>query len=172
MKKLTKFVSVSVLLFAMLVLIVGQSFAMKLPVVATTPAFTDPIVTPMRAGDTFTSSVEALVYLKGAVQLETQLMAPVGRTDEQFGSNGLVLSGLTGKEKVKACFEFNRYNYKWAGHVFKWNGTKWVKQSTTFSSDPAATTLACASGLGNGTYALIIYYWGPKEMAVPTSLPD
>jgi len=169
MKKLTKFVSISLLLFAMLVLMVGQVFAMKLPVVTTpTPGFTDPIVTPVKASDTFTSSVVGIAYLKGAVQLETQLMAPVGRTDEQFGSNGLVLSNLTGKEKAKACFYFPGYNYQWSGNVFMWNGTKWVKQTTTITNDPAATPLACATGLGNGTYALIIYYWGPKEIAQPT----
>jgi hypothetical protein len=39
---------------------------------------------------------------------------------------------------------------------------------TTITNDPAATPLACASGLGNGTYALILYYWGPQEMSAPS----
>ena len=171
MRKINKAVSVSLLLIVMLLLIVGPVFAKPGPSVVTVKAFTDPLVTPVRAGDTFTSSIVEVGFLKGAVQLENQLMAPVGRTDEQFGSNGLVLSDLTGKEKAKACFYFPGYNYKWAGNVFKWNGTKWVKQATTFTNDPAATTMACATGLGNGTYALIIYYWGPNEIIL-TSTPE
>jgi hypothetical protein len=153
-----------------LLLVLGLVAVVFSPVFAipnvSTPGMSDPVVTPMKASDTYTSSIVEVGYLKGAVQLESQLMAPVGRTDEQFGSNGLVLSGLSGKEKVKACFDFPGYNYKWSGSVFKWNGTKWVKQATTFTNDPAATPTACASGLGNGTYALIIYYWGPKENTV------
>lgn len=167
MKKITKIISVTLLLVTLLVLSVGQVFAIKPAVSA---GFTDPLVTPLKESYTYTSEVVGLTYLKGAVQNDDQLMAPVGRTDEQFGSNALVLSGLTGKEKVKACFEFNRFNYKWAGNIFMWNGTKWVKQTTTYTSDPAATTLACASGLGNGTYALIIYYWGPQEFPVATEI--
>lgn len=166
MKKITKLVSVSLLLLTLLVLSVGQVFAFKPPV--SNFGFTDPMVTPLKESYDFTSEVVGLTYLKGAFENENQLMVPVGRVDEQFGSNAVVIGGLTGKEKVKACFEFNRYNYKWAGHVFMWNGTKWIKQTTTFTSDPAATTLACASGLGNGTYALIIYYWGPQEFPEPT----
>ena len=169
MKKITKIISVILLLVTLLVLSVGQVFAFKPAVSA---GFTDPLVTPLKESYTYSSEVVGLTYLNGAVQNDDQLMAPVGRTDEQFGSNALVLSGLTGKEKVKACFEFNRYNYKWAGNIFMWNGTKWVKQTTTFTSDPAATTLACASGLGNGTYALIIYYWGPQEFPVATEINE
>jgi hypothetical protein len=127
------------------------------------------VVTSALPSVTYSSSVLEVFYLKGAVQKEDQSMAPVGRTDEQFGSNGLVLSDLSGKEKVKACFYFSGYNYKWAGNIYKWNGTKWVKQVTTITNDPAATPMACASGLGNGTYALIIYYWGPQEF--PTAAP-
>lgn len=171
MKKINKVVSVSLLLVVMLLLIVGPVLAKSDPIVVPVKAFTDPLVTPVRASDTFTSSIVEVGFLKGAVQLDTQLMAPVGRTDEQFGSNALVLSDLTGKEKAKACFYFSGYNYKWAGNVFKWNGTNWVKLPTTITNDPAATPMACASGLGNGTYALIIYYWGPKEIAVPTDMP-
>ncbi len=164
MKKVTKIISVSFLMLTMLLLSVGQVFAIKPPTTST--SFTDPVVTPLKESYTYTSSIVEVGYLKGAVQKENQSMAPVGRLDEQFGSNGLVIKDLSGKEKVKACFEFNRYNYKWAGNVFMWNGSKWVKQATTFTSDPAATTWACASGLGNGTYALIIYYWGPQEFPV------
>ena len=156
---------VLLLVLGMVAVVFGPVFAKPFE---TTPTVTmrDPVVTPVRASDTFTSSIVEVGFLKGAVQLDTQLMAPVGRTDEQFGSNGLVLSDLTGKEKAKACFYFPGYNYKWAGNVFKWNGTKWVKQTTIITNDPAATPMACASGLGNGTYALIIYYWGPKENTV------
>ena len=159
-----------------LLIVVGLVAVVFSPVIAkkidTTPTLRDPVVSPMKTSDTFTSSVVEVGFLKGAVQLESQLMAPVGRTDEQFGSNGVLVNGLSGKEKVQVCFEFNLYNYKWAGNVFMWNGTQWVKQTTTFTSDPAATTWACASGLGNGTYALIMYYWGPQEMSSPTELPD
>jgi hypothetical protein len=167
MKKKAKIISVSLLLLAMLVFSFGQAFAIPAPVLVVNN-FTDPVVTPLKTSYTYTSEVVGVGYLKGATQAENQLMVPIGRTDEQFGSNGLVLGGLTGKEKVKACFEFRGYQYKWAGSIFKWNGTKWVKQATTFTDDPAGTTNACATNLGNGTYALIIYYWGPQEMVVPT----
>jgi hypothetical protein len=149
-----------------LLLVLGLVAVVFVPVFASS-TMRDPVVTPLKVTDTYTSEVVGVGYLKGAVQLENQLMAPVGRTDEQFGSNGLVLSDLTGKEKVKACFFFPGYNSKWAGNIFKWNGTKWVKQTTTFTNDPAGTPTACASGLGNGTYALIIYYWGPQEISYP-----
>jgi hypothetical protein len=171
MRKMTKVVTVSALLVVMLVLSVGQVFAKKAPVPVVT-AFNDPVVTPLKTSYTYTSEVVGVGYLKGAVQLENQLMAPVGRTDEQFGSDGLVLSDLTGKEKVKACFDFPGYNYSWSGNIFRWSGTKWVKQTTTFTNDPAGTPTACASSLGNGTYALIIYYWGPKEQPVVVEKPE
>jgi len=163
MRKSIKSMFVLLLVLGLVAVVFGPVFATPYK---TTPTLRDPVVTPVKASDTFTSSIVEVGYLKGAVQLESQLMAPVGRTDEQFGSNGLVLSDLTGKEKAKACFYFTGYNYSWAGSVFKWNGTRWVKQVTTITNDPAATPMACASGLGNGTYALIIYYWGPKENLV------
>jgi hypothetical protein len=169
MKKTIKSMFVLVLVLGLVAVVFSPVLAKKID---TTPTLRDPMVTPVKATDTFTTSIVEVGYLKGAVQLENQLMAPVGRTDEQFGSNGLVLSDLTGKEKAKACFYFTGYNYKWAGNIFKWNGSRWVKQTTTITNDPAATPMACATGLGNGTYALIIYYWGPQEMAQPTTLPD
>ena len=168
MKKTVKSMFVLLLVLGLVAVVFGPVFAKPIE----TPAFRDPVVSPMKSSDTYTSSIVEIGYLKGAIQLENQLMAPVGRTDEQFGSNGLVVSDLSGKEKVKACFYFPGYNYKWAGNVYRWSGTKWVKQTTTFTNDPAATPMACASGLGNGTYALIIYYWGPQEFFVATDLPD
>ncbi len=135
-------------------------------------SFRDPVVSPMKPSDTYSSSIVEVGYLKGADQKEDQSMAPVGRLDEQFGSNGLVIKDLSGKEKVKACFYFPGYNYKWAGNVYRWSGTKWVKQTTTITNDPAATPMACASGLGNGTYALIIYYWGPQEFTVEETVQN
>lgn len=167
MKKMMRVVLVSFLLLVMLVFSFGQAFAIPNPIPKAT-GFTDPVVTPLKSTDTYTSEVVGLAYLKGVTQAENQLMVPVGRTDEQFGSNGVVIGGLTGKEQVKACFDFRGYQFKWTGSVFMWNGTKWVKQATTFTDDPAATTKACATNLGNGTYALIIYYWGPQEIIVPT----
>jgi hypothetical protein len=168
MRKINRAVVVFLLLLTLLVLTFGQVFAIPNPV-KTSSSFNDPVVTSLLAGTVYTSEVVGIAYLKGAVQNANQLMAPVGRTDEQFGSNGLVISDLKGKDKVKACFNFPGYNFKWSGSVFKWNGTKWVKQTTTFTTDPSATSYACASGLGNGTYALIIYYWGPKEnLTAPT----
>lgn len=134
------------------------------PTPASHPTMRDPIVSPMNDDDTYTKSIVEVGFLKGAVQLENQMMAPKGRTDEQFGSNGVVVSDLTGREKVKVCFYFPSYNYKWTGNIFMWNGIKWVKQVTTITNDPEGTSMACASGLGNGTYALITYYWGPQEI--------
>jgi len=168
MQKIAKGSFVVLLVLGLLVILTVPVFALPNP---STPALRDPEVSPMKAGDTYSSSIVGIAFLEGAEQLENQLIAPVGRTDEQFGSNGLVISGLTGKEKVKACFYFSGYNYKWAGNIYLWNGTQWVKQVTTITSDPEGTPMACASDLGNGTYALIIYYWGPQEMNYPTELP-
>lgn len=172
MQKTFKSAFVILLVLGLLVIMTVPVFAKPDPTPPST-SLRDPVVSPMKLGDTYTSSVVEVGYLKGALQKEDQSMAPVGRTDEQFGSNGLVISDLSGKEKVKACFYFSGYNYKWAGTIFRWSGSQWVKQVTTITVDPEGTPMACASGLGNGTYALIIYYWGPQEMSYPTepSLP-
>jgi hypothetical protein len=171
MQRIIKSAFAIMLVLGLLVIMTVPVFALPGPSTPATVALRDPEVSPMKATDTYTSSVVEVGFLKGALQKEDQSMAPVGRTDEQFGSNAVVVSDLTGKEKVKACFYFSGYNYKWAGNIFRWSGSQWVKQVTTITNDPEGTPMACASGLGNGTYALIIYYWGPKEMSLPATPP-
>jgi hypothetical protein len=169
MQKTSKGLFVMFLVLGLVAIITIPVFAYSTPVL-TPPTLKDPVISPMNAGDTYTKSIVGVGFLKGAVQLENQLMAPKGRTDEQFGSNGVVISDLTGRERVKVCFYFPNYNYKWMGSIFMWNGAKWVKQDTTITNDPEGTAMACASDLGNGTYALITYYWGPPEKKA-TPLP-
>ncbi|MBA3075176.1 MAG: hypothetical protein FP831_16355 [Anaerolineae bacterium] len=170
MQRIIKSAFILFVVLGLVVVVTVPVFAKSDPTPSAT-ALRDPIVSPMKATDTYTSTVVEVGYLKGALQKEDQSMAPVGRTDEQFGSNAVVVSDLTGKEKVKACFYFSGYNYKWAGNIYRWSGTQWVKQVTTITNDPEGTPMACASGLGNGTYALIIYYWGPQEMSFPATPP-
>jgi hypothetical protein len=136
------------------------------PIISNGPQPADPTAAPAAAGATLTSQVLPLPVLLGTHLLDSGKYEPVGyKTGEvQFGGSGLKVSGLTGAEKAKVCFAFPSYRYKWDGKVNQWNGTKWVPLLTTFTKDvDGVVDWACTSAGGNGTYSLIIWYYGPPE---------
>ena len=84
--------------------------------------------------------------------------------DAQFGGSGLKISSLETRVTATLCFPFRDYNFKWKGVVSQWNGEKWTALTTYFPADAeGVTNWACTKGAGNGTYALITWYYGPPE---------
>jgi len=80
------------------------------------------------------------------------------------------VSDLKEGETVKLSFDFPYYSYKWAGSIYKWNGLKWVKLATTITlGDEGSGPRASVSGVGNGTYALIMGNYGLPDV-VPTEV--
>jgi hypothetical protein len=113
-----------------------------------------------------------ITNLPGTALLDSGKYSPVGfkAGDVQFGGSGLAVSGLVYPTTAKVCFPFSGYRYQWEGVISQWNGSKWVALTTTFPTDgDGSVNWACASGVGNGTYALITWYTGPVEPPVSPS---
>lgn len=140
-----------------------------LSVAKATVDFVDPMTFPGAPGNTFVASVLTPVELPGTLDGPGGLVLPVGFTvgQKQFGGNGLSISGLQAGESAKLCFDFPWYNFKWAGGVYQWNGTKWVALGTTVTPGvEGSNTWACAKTTSNGTFALLMGYYGPPEAVV------
>lgn len=137
------------------------------------PQKADPTAVPNVTGASMTAEVLDVSVLPGTLQLNSGVYGPVGfkAGDVQFGGSGLKVSGLTGGNKATVCFAFPSYRYKWDGKIEEWNGTKWVSLVTTFTKDgDGIVNWACTSAAGNGTYSLIIWYYGPAEPPVVTEV--
>ncbi len=161
MKKFRVFFVAGLLMLAVL--------AGGLSVAKATVEFADPMTFPGAPGSTFVATVLTPVLLPGTVDGPGGLVLPVGFTtgQKQFGGNGLSISGLQAGESAKLCFDFPWYNFKWAGGVYQWNGTKWVPLGTTVTPGvEGSNTWACAMTSENGTFALLMGYYGPPEPAV------
>jgi hypothetical protein len=122
----------------------------------------------------YNSDVLGAVDLPGTEVLDNGKILPAGFNHEmQFGGNGLEVSGLAAGKSVDVCFDFPTYRYSWNGVIKEWNGTKWVALPTTITStNESSSSLACTTKVKNGTYALLIWYYGPIESVVTTLPPD
>lgn len=129
----------------------------------------DPVVTPVSGDLEFTSEIVPIAHLPGTTQLASQMLVPLGfpAGEAQFGGNGVRVSGMS-SGKATACFSLNTVavNQGWGGKVGVWNGVKWVLLPTAISttSDESASTSACATISGNGTYAFITYVAEPDKL--------
>jgi len=129
----------------------------------------DPMVTPVSGDLEFTTEIVPIAHLPGTTALASQMLVPVGfpAGEAQFGGNGIRISSMD-SGKATACFSLNTVAVKqgWGGKVSVWNGAKWVLLPTTISttSDEAASTTACATISGNGTYAFIQYVVAPEKL--------
>lgn len=166
MNKSGKVIVASLLVFGLLVVTFSTVFAG----VITQTGLSDPVAKESFVGEKFTDSVVAPPYLPGT-QDEGGMIMPVGlgSNEGQFSGSGLKVSGLKPGETVSVSFDFKFSNYLWKGSIYKWDGAKWVKLVTKVTAPAAdeSTTWATASGVGNGTYALIIANYGvPTEESV------
>jgi hypothetical protein len=129
--------------------------------------WTDPVATANN-GAAFTSTILDTASLPGIVDDDASMILPVGFTTDsgQFGGNGIVITGLaTHTDTVSLTFSFPTYRYGWTGSIYQWSGSAWVKVATTIVAPTGENSMyyATASGLGNGTYALIMGYEGAAE---------
>jgi hypothetical protein len=135
----------------------------------TVPPVPDPYALPAVENSGMVSSIVSVPSLPGIVVLDSGKYLPQGfkQGDAQFGGSGLEVSGLGKRETAEVCFPFRSYNYQWKGVVSQWNGDKWVALTTFFPTDAdGVSSWACANGAGNGTFALITWYFGPPEPPV------
>lgn len=157
-------------------LLVLGILASGLNVAKATVEFMDPLTFPGAPGNTFVAKVVTPVELPGTLAGPGGLVLPVGFTtgQKQFGGNGLNITGLQAGESAKLCFDFPWYNFKWSGGVYQWNGTKWVALGTTVTPGvEGSNTWACAKTSANGTFALLMGYYGPPEVfETPTEFVD
>jgi hypothetical protein len=162
MKKTGKILLALLLVFGLL----SANFSQVMAGIMVSSDLTDPVVTPTFTGTTVVTKVLAVYNLPG-IQDVSGMTYPIGfgPSEGQFSGKGVQVSGLKSWQTAKVCFDFRYSGYKWAGGVYMWNGTKWVKMSTTvIPATEGLPTLACVSGVGNGTYALIIGNYGLPEV--------
>lgn len=171
MKKTGKFLLASLLVVGLLTLSFSLAFAMADP----SSGLDDPTVKPAFSGEKYTSLVLAPQFLPGAIEQDS-LVYPkgFGPGQGQFSGSGIKVSGLKAGETVSLSFDYKFYNFKWTGAVYSWDGTKWVKLATktVLPTGDESMTWATVSGVGNGTYALIIGNYGVPEPPVPTPTED
>lgn len=173
MKKTGKALLASILVVGLLTLSFNLAFAMSAPVVVTQLA--DPVVKPAVSGQMYTSLVLSPQFLPGTFDKDG-LVYPTGfgPSQGQFSGSGIKVSDLKEGETVSLSLDYKFYNFKWTGAIYSWNGTKWVKLATTtvLPTGDESMTWATVSGVGNGTYALIIGNYGvPATAVVPTEEP-
>jgi hypothetical protein len=165
MKKTGKVLIASLLVVGLLVVTFGSVFAG----VAAPAGLVDPVAKESFTGEKYTATVVTPPHMPGTKE-EGGLIMPVGKgaSQGQFSGNGLTISGLKAGETVSISFDFKFYNYLWKGSIYKWDGTKWVKLATkvVLPKGDDTITWATATGVSNGTYALIIGNYG-----VPTIVP-
>jgi hypothetical protein len=130
----------------------------------------DPVVTPLSGDTEFTVTLLDPAKI-GSYKGESGLTIPDGFLDaeKQFGGKLLVLKGVSlGSEKL--CFPFPTYQYGWRGFLARWDGTKWVKLTTTVTTGKeGAAAMACTTIYGDGTYGLIVSY-NPDNLANSTNM--
>ncbi len=170
MKKTGKVLLASLLVVGLLTLTFSLAFAMADP----STGLADPVVKPAFSGEKYTSLVLSPQYLPGTFE-QDGLVYPkgFGPSQGQFSGSGLKVSGLKAGETVSLSFDYKFYNFKWTGSVYMWSGTKWVKLATktVLPTGDDSMTWATVSGVGNGTYALIIGNYGLPPTEVPTEAP-
>lgn len=166
MKKNGKFFVASFLVVGLFALSFSLVFAIAPPAVG----LAEPVVTPAFEGEVYTAVVLSPQYLPGTFE-EGGLVYPTGfgPSQGQFSGSGIKISGLKAGETVSLSFDYKFYNFMWKGSVYMWNGTQWVKLATktVVPSGDGGSTWATVSGVGNGTYALIIGNYGVPATEVP-----
>jgi hypothetical protein len=123
-----------------------------------TPGLPDPVVTPVSGDMEFSTELLPISKFPGTTEFN-QMLVPVGfpAGEAQYESDGVIVSGMD-NGKATACFYITGTQYGWGGKVGFWNGTKWVKLTTTITAlEESNKSLACATITGNGTYAFIRY---------------
>ena len=170
MKKTGKLILASLLVVGLLTLSFNLAFAMADPA----SGLVDPTVKPAFSGEKYTSLVLSPLFLPGTFE-QDGLVFPTGfgPSQGQFSGSGIKVSGLKAGETVSLSFDYKFYNFKWVGAIYSWNGTKWVKLATktVLPTGDESMTWATVSGVGNGTYALIIGNYGVPPTDVPTPVP-
>lgn len=164
MKKTGKVLFVVMLALSVVALNFGPAFAMN--------DFNDPVVTPLTSGSPGVSTLLSPTLLPGAFIGVDGMYFPVGFVEgqAQFGGSGVNMSELVDGATVKICFDFPLYSYQWWGNVRMWDGVKWVVLPTTiYPAVEESSPMACVTGVGNGTYALVMGYYGPPA---PRSTPS
>jgi hypothetical protein len=171
MKKTGKVLVASLLVVGLLTLSFSLAFAMAAPA---STELVDPVVKPALSGEKYTSLVLTPQFLPGTFEKDGLLYPKgFGPSQGQFSGSGIKISGLKAGETVSLSFDYKLYNFKWAGAVYSWNGTKWVKLATktVLPTGDETMTWATVSGVGNGTYALIVGNYGLPPTEVPTEVP-
>jgi len=165
MKKIARISVVALLVMCMTLLSVSTVFASRKDYY--TPAtWSDPTLTSNIKNETYSSEILDQWQFPGSETLSSGMFFPVGFHDElQFGGKGIQVSGLTGGNTVEVCFAFPSSINSWTGKIYEWNGSKWVSITSTLtpatSDVPGATV--CSPKVGNGTYSLLVYYYGTPE---------
>jgi len=171
MKNKGKVLLASLLVVALLTISFGTVFA-------TAPSsyqLVDPLAVAGSGSVKFTQLVLAPLYLPGTVTADNLILPDGFKTGQaQFSGNGIRVSGLKAGETVSLTFDYYFYNFMWSGSIYKWSGTQWMKLATTVipAGADGVTSWAKVSGVGNGTYALIIGNYGlPPVDVQPTPVP-
>lgn len=169
MKKTGKVLIASLLVVGLLFVTFSSVFAGIITPTSAPAGLVDPVVKESFSGEKFTSLVITPFYLPGTFE-QGGLLYPkgFGPSQGQFSGSGLKISDLKAGETVTISFDFKFYNYMWKGSIYKWDGARWVKLDTkvVLPKGDETMTWATATGVGNGTYALIIGNYG-----VPTVAP-
>jgi hypothetical protein len=168
MKKTLKILFGSFLVVGLLSVTLGQVFASSGGATAS-----DPVVTLSNPGVMFTAVILEPSQLPGLATSPSDLILPLGfpSGQAQFDGNGVKVSGLKTGQTVKVTFNFPFYNFDWAGSIYMWTGTKWMKMTTLFTTGTDGTSpSASVSGAGNGVYVLIMGNYGLPEVQ-PTEVP-
>jgi len=175
MKKTTK-VSLAILLtFCLVLASLSTVFAMPLPTKAAIP-WADPTAMATDTTLVFTSTVKDAWQLPGTTELSSGMFVPAGFPEgqAQFGGKGLAVSDLPDGRFVKVCFNFPVYFNSWHGTIYAWDGMEWVAMPTTITpgdTEDPANTYACTPSAGNGTYALVIGFYGTPQPQIKIRPP-
>jgi len=124
----------------------------------------DPTVVPVSGDKDFTTEVIPIAQFPGTTEFN-QMLVPVGfpAGEAQYEGSGVVITGMENGQAT-ACFAISGTQWGWGGKVGSWDGKKWVLLPTTIAAtaDETATTYACTTITGNGTYVFIKYVVDPS----------
>ena len=131
--------------------------------------WTDPTAAATKPGTTFTSAILDTWQLPGTVETGSGMYLPKRLNgDSQFGGKGININDLASGNTVTLCFSFPNYNNSWSGKIYAWDGSEWASRTTSITSS-AGSSAACTYRAGNGTYSLIIGYYGTPDYPTPTA---
>jgi hypothetical protein len=124
----------------------------------------DPTITPVSGDKDFTVEVIPIAQFPGTTEFH-QMLVPVGfpAGEAQYEGTGVIITGME-NGKATACFAISGTQWGWGGKVGSWDGNRWVLLPTTIAAtaDETATTYACTTVTGDGTYVFIKYVVDPS----------